>query len=251
MKVQLIKKSDQARGAFDFGRILENKPLGFPHEAGVTKPFSNLFYWAHAWSDTGGSIGEHPHQGFEIMSYVLDGTISHYDNKMDAWKNLSKGDAQVIKSGNGITHAEKLLPGAHIFQIWFDPNLNESLKKPASYVDLRSDEFPIVEESGLIKKIVVGEGSPLELDSLGVEIVDYQMGEGNHLLPADADSTYGLYVINGGIQIDGSTVESDDHLIISETDSITVETNSEAQVFLIKMSNSLPYRTYAEMQGAA
>ena len=192
MSVQIVKKQDQAKGAFDLGRILENKPLGFPHEGGLTKPLSNLFYWAHAWSDTGGLIGEHPHQGFEIMSYVIDGAISHYDNKMASWKNLSKGDAQLIKSGNGITHAEKIMPGAHIFQIWFDPNLSKSLKIPASYADVASDSFPVVTEGGLTKKVIVGENSPMSLDSEGVEIAEYRMGSGSFSIPTDKDGVYGI-----------------------------------------------------------
>ena len=39
MSIQIIKKRDQATGAFDFGRIQENKPVGFPHEGGrVPRP---------------------------------------------------------------------------------------------------------------------------------------------------------------------------------------------------------------------
>ena len=205
MSVKIIKKREQAAGAFDHGRIRENKPVGFPNEGGITKPISNLFYWAHAWSDTGGLIDKHPHQGFEIMSYVIDGTISHYDNQMNACKNLSKGDAQLIKSGNGITHAEKLLPGAHIFQIWFDPNLNESLKKPASYADFSSNLFEIISSDKMTRKVIIGNGSPMNLDSEGIEIIEYRMQIGDNMLPSDSEYTYGIYVVSGEIEIDNNT----------------------------------------------
>jgi redox-sensitive bicupin YhaK (pirin superfamily) len=117
MKTQLIKAQNQARGAFDFGRIKENKPIGFPYEVGGLQSISNLFYWAHAWSDEGGLIEEHPHQGFEIMSYFIRGEQTHYDNKNNACKSLKAGGAQLIKSGNGITHTEKFMPNTAIFQI--------------------------------------------------------------------------------------------------------------------------------------
>jgi len=251
MSVQIIKKQDQAKGAFDFGRILENKPLGFPHEGGATKPLSNLFYWAHAWSDTGGLIGEHPHQGFEIMSYVIDGVISHYDNKMAAWKNLTKGDAQLIKSGNGITHAEKILPGAHIFQIWFDPNLSKSLKIPASYTDVASDLFPMVNENGMTKKIIVGENSPLNLDSEGVEIYEYRFEPGSYGIPASKDSVYGVYVISGELKLGGHSALSDDYLVSKDSDQIALEAKKDAVIFIVKINKEVSYHTYAQSQGIA
>ena len=68
MGVLITSKEKQVSGVFNRGEILENKPIGFPQDGGAQKPFSNLFYWANAWSDNGGLIGEHPHKMFEIMS---------------------------------------------------------------------------------------------------------------------------------------------------------------------------------------
>ena len=117
--VRIYKKAEQANGQFNGGAILEKKPVGFPQDGGKLKSFSNLFYWAHAWSDEGSTIGLHPHQGFEIMTFIIEGEINHYDTKIDQWRNLKKGDVQIIRAGNGVSHAERLEPGAHIFQIWF------------------------------------------------------------------------------------------------------------------------------------
>ena len=50
MKVNFYPPSVQASGNFNFGEILEKKPIGFPQDGGLLKPFSNLFYWAHAWT---------------------------------------------------------------------------------------------------------------------------------------------------------------------------------------------------------
>ena len=79
-----------------------------------------MFYWAHAWTPGNKStIGLHPHQGFEICNFVLNGNINHFDTKQNKWIPLSEGDVQIIRAGNGISHAEG---GNHseIFQIWFD-----------------------------------------------------------------------------------------------------------------------------------
>ena len=83
MKVNFYPPSVQASGNFNFGEILEKKPIGFPQDGGLLKPFSNLFYWAHAWTPGKRStIGLHPHQGFEICTFVLKGSINHYDTQI-------------------------------------------------------------------------------------------------------------------------------------------------------------------------
>ena len=152
MLIQIIRKNQQARGQFNGGEILENKPIGFPREGGFLKPYSNLFYWAHAWSDKGSTIGLHPHQGFEIMSFVLKGSIEHYDTANKIWKTLDKGAAQIIRAGSGISHSEKINEGSHMFQIWFDPNLDETIKHAASYDDYPDEVFPVTEKEGVKSK---------------------------------------------------------------------------------------------------
>ena len=86
---------------FNNGEIIENKPIGFPQDGGKLKPYSNLFYWAHAWTNNKKStIGLHPHQGFEICSFVLSGKINHFDtNKTNGYlylKVMSKLFVQAV-----------------------------------------------------------------------------------------------------------------------------------------------------------
>ena len=93
MKINFYPPSKQANGNFNFGEIVEKKPIGFPQDGGQLKPFSNLFYWAHAWT-TGkrSTIGLHPHQGFEICTFVLRGSINHFDTKLNKWVRLDEGE---------------------------------------------------------------------------------------------------------------------------------------------------------------
>ena len=50
MAVKAYTKENQANGNFNGGEILEKKPIGFPQDGGMLRPYSNLFYWAHAWA---------------------------------------------------------------------------------------------------------------------------------------------------------------------------------------------------------
>ena len=65
----------------------------------------------------------------KFVVFVLKGNINHFDTKQNKWIPLSEGDVQIIRSGNGISHAEEIDKESEIFQIWFDPDLSNSLKK--------------------------------------------------------------------------------------------------------------------------
>ncbi|WP_420582187.1 pirin family protein [Reichenbachiella sp.] len=248
MSVEIISKHHQAQGAFDFGRIRENKPIGFPHEPGGANSMSNLFYWAHAWSETGGLIDTHPHQGFEIMSYVIDGKISHYDTKYDRWLDLDAGDAQVIRAGNGISHAEKVLPGGEFFQIWFDPDLSKSLNKEASYSDIKGSDFPIVKSENGNVKIIVGEGSPMEIDTEGVTIKEVSDISGKWKMELDKKSIYTVYIISGEGKSSNGDVTPNDFLVIKNEGELNIEFSTSAKLFVIQSPADVSYKTYAEGQ---
>lgn len=247
MSVKLLKLEDQAKGAFDGMKILENKPIGFPQDAGIQQPFSNLFYWANAWSDNGGLIGEHPHQMFEIMSFVIEGEIQHYDSKFNRWLSLKKGDAQIIRAGNGITHAEKIMEGGRMFQIWFDPNIQKSITKEATYNDYCSADMKYFEEDGIKIKNYVGNDGPVKMDAEGVEINEYIISKGNHQLKLNANKIHSFYLLKGAVEIAGQKVKENDFFIIEDEKQINLEMITNAVLFTVAVPQQLSYKTYLEL----
>lgn len=251
MSIQIIPRSEQASGQFNGGAILENKPIGFPGEGGHIRPYSNLFYWAHAWSEEGSTIGEHPHQGFEIMSFVMKGEIAHYDSHYRVWKTLKAGDAQIIRAGNGISHAEKLNAGSHIFQIWVDPNLRQTMSQPASYDDYAADQFPVSEQEGYTEKSYSGPAAPMRMDTPGMKIKEITFLGGTCTLPVEAGHIHSLYVWEGSPQINGQALQPHDFLIVREESELTVEAAENDRIFMIVSPATLEYSTYAQMRGIA
>lgn len=247
MPVKIIKEQDQAKGAFAGGLILENKPIGFPQDGGEQKPYSNLFYWANAWSKNGGLIGEHPHKFFEIMSFVIEGEIEHYDNKFDRWLQLSKGDAQIIRSGNGITHAEKIKENSRMFQIWFDPNIQETMSSEASYDDYKSEEMHYFEENGITYKNYIGSGGPVQMDSEGVEINEMTIPKGQHSLKLTDDKIYSFYLIKGSMSIEKELLAENDFVIIEDENKIDLKVVEESVLFVILSPKKLSYKVYSEL----
>lgn len=248
MSVHLLPLSEQADGAFDGGRILENKPIGFPQDAGGMRPFSTLFYWAHAWSDEGGLIAEHPHQGFEIVSFVLKGEIEHYDNKARDWKKLNAGDVQIIRSGRGITHAERLLPGSAMFQIWFDPDLSQAMEKDATYTDYRLADFPVRTINGASETTMIGPGSPFELDAKAAAR-KYNVPTGVVDLPLDESSVTGIYVMQGSGELAGQPVKQGDFVVMVREKALTGMMDGASELFAVEVPGRVPYPLYIDRFG--
>ena len=243
--IRIIPKHLQAYGAFNKGQIIENKPIGFPQDGGHVRPYSSLFYWARAEALVDSTIGLHPHQGFEIMSFVLEGKIRHFDTKNNAWKPLQKGDVQIIRAGSGIQHAEHLEKGGVIFQIWVDPDLRKTLSKAASYDDYPASAFPTVRENGHENTVLIGEGSPLQLDTPSLEITRTQVN-GSWSVNTDKDHITSLYIIDGSGTIEGQSFGKDDFIIIEDVDKVTLEGDGNVDVFRIEAPKKAGYATYAE-----
>tara|TARA_B100001248_G_scaffold262277_2_gene257259 strand:- start:2421 stop:3164 length:744 start_codon:yes stop_codon:yes gene_type:complete len=247
MKLEIYTIEDQARGHFNNGEILENKPIGFPGDGGKLKPYSNIFYWAHAWTGSKKStIGLHPHQGFEICSFVLKGKINHFDTKQNSWIPLSEGDVQIIRSGNGISHSEELMENSEIFQIWFDPNLRVSLNKLASYDDYKSQDFQILDSKWKKTKIIKNENSKLKMDSEGIEIFQYSyLDNKNDEISLKLDKIHSFFIIDGEISINGKIISKGFFFTVRDQNLLKLKILSNSEIFRISSPKNVSYKTYS------
>ncbi len=251
MTIRVLRKEEQADGQFNGGAILEKRPVVYQSGKASAKrpktfPYSNLFYWAHAWTENGSTIGLHPHKGFEILSFVLKGGIEHYDTKNNKWIPLSEGSVQVIRSGSGISHAEKLNPGGHIFQIWFDPNLDKSMHKPATYNDYNADVFPEESKNGMTIKTFKGVGAPIEMDTEGVQIWSMMMQKGTHEITNSKSKILSVFIIDGRLSIEGQVLNAEDFFTITDGDKVLIEALSGCTIFIIETVMRPSYATYIE-----
>jgi hypothetical protein len=248
--IQVILKEDQANGAFNNGEILENKPIGFPQDGGQTKPYSNLFYWAHAWTTNKSStIGLHPHQGFEICSFVLKGYINHFDTNLNSWIRLEEGDVQVIRSGNGISHSEEIGEKSEIFQIWFDPNISKTLLNDETYDDYKSKDFEIIEYDIYIKKIIKGDSSPLKLFSENIKINEVSFNSGNFEHNLSLDLVNSIFVLSGEGQFNNQIIKKGDFIVIEDEEILKIKSDSHIKLFEITSPKNPSYPTYFQRFG--
>lgn len=77
---------------------------------------------------TGLAFGDHPHRGFETVTYMIDGRTSHFDNHGN--KGLTgPGEALWLTAGRGIVHNEVPVGDAHLLQLWVNlPRAQKNVK---------------------------------------------------------------------------------------------------------------------------
>ena len=128
-------------------------------------PFLLLDHMGPAVHEPGEAQGapDHPHRGFETVSYLLAGELEHEDSA-GHHGILGPGDVQWMTAGAGVVHSE--MPSRrfqreggtiHGFQIWV--NLPRDAKRiPPRYQEVPAASIPRVEQPGVVARVVAGEG---------------------------------------------------------------------------------------------
>jgi redox-sensitive bicupin YhaK (pirin superfamily) len=90
---------------------------------------------------------DHPHRGFETVTYILDGAIEHADSRGNRGR-IGAGDVQWMTAGSGVVHSE--MPSdeirrnggrLHGFQLWVNLPRTDKMMNPR-YQELRASEIP-------------------------------------------------------------------------------------------------------------
>jgi redox-sensitive bicupin YhaK (pirin superfamily) len=172
--LQIFDRTTQDRGSFDAGRITEYKVIGMPQDRTVQKRVGPLFYWSWATGEPDAVIALHPHQGFEIFSYVINGSLIHRDT-LGSQREVHAGGLQLMQTGSGVSHEEVIgANGTEFFQIWVEPHLRQAMAQPPTYQDFAEPEFPLREASGVHIKQILGANSPARL-AVPVVMLDVEL----------------------------------------------------------------------------
>jgi quercetin 2,3-dioxygenase len=100
--------------------------------------------------EPGQAIGapDHPHRGFETVTYMIDGSSQHADSAGHRGE-LAAGDVQWMTAGAGLVHAEMpserlMREGGrqHGFQIWINLPKADKWVRPR-YQDVRASQIPV------------------------------------------------------------------------------------------------------------
>lgn len=116
-------------------------------------PFVFLDHYRHH-SRRGIGDKPHPHAGIEVISYLLDGGVEHRDSA-GFRDRLGPGDAQWIRAGRGMLHAEQPTGGRHGLQLWTSLPPAMKFAEP-DYASFRAADIPEIELPGARVRVIAG-----------------------------------------------------------------------------------------------
>jgi redox-sensitive bicupin YhaK (pirin superfamily) len=160
-------------------------------------------------------VGEHPHRGFETVSIVYDGQVSHRDSA-GGGGSIGPGEVQWMTAGSGVLHEEFHSPGYsktggpfRMVQLWVNLPAKDKLT-PAKYQAITRDMIGEVSFEGGSARIIAGEFNGVK----GPASTFTQINLWDVRLDADADVTLPLpeshttliAVLSGHITIAGQGV---------------------------------------------
>jgi len=154
--------------------------------------------------DYAAGFPDHPHRGFETITYMMAGAFTHRDSKGHEG-HLTAGSLQWLTAGRGIIHSEmpEQTDGlAWGFQLWL--NLPSKLKMTEpQYQDIPQESLPTVEKPGRRVKVLAGEyeGTKSPAQSfIPFTYLDVKLDRGSEFfLPAPEDQNAFIYVIEGQV----------------------------------------------------
>jgi len=158
MQVRQLQRVIQSIPTTDGGGVKLRRSLG---QSGFMRldPFLMLDEFSSENADDYvAGFPDHPHRGFETVTYMLDGHMLHQDH-LGNKGHLKSGGAQWMTAGRGIIHSE--MPQQESgrmrgFQLWINLPANEKMK-PAGYLDIQPEEIPLIHlKNGGTVKVIAG-----------------------------------------------------------------------------------------------
>jgi quercetin 2,3-dioxygenase len=189
-----------------------------------------------------GGFPDHPHRGFETMTYMLAGRMRHHDSAGNSGL-LGPGGAQWMTAGSGLIHSELpeqedgLMEG---FQLWINLPAKNKMMAP-SYQDVPSTriaEFSL--PSGALVRVLVGEShgvrGPIQRPDTEPLYLDVHLPAAATIsLPIPSTHNAFTYTYRGEVRIGGTAVPDRTMAILHNTenaDGIVVEA-LEASRFIV------------------
>jgi hypothetical protein len=213
-----------SRHSFSFGEYYDRKHMGFGPLRVINEDRVQ----------PGQGFGTHGHRDMEIISYVLDGALEHKDS-LGNGSVLRPGDIQRMSAGTGVQHSEFNHSSSelvHFLQIWIIPDEHE-LEPGYAEKTIPQDEI-----HGRLRLLVSRDGRDGSISiHQDADLYASILKSGEDVQHEFAPGRLGwIQVARGNVSLNGSDLTQGDGAGISQEESISIRTSSDAEVLLFDMT---------------
>ena len=189
-------------------------------------------------------FGPHPHRGFETVTFILEGTLAHYDSGGHA-SVIAAGGVQWMTAGAGLVHAEVSPPEfkqdggpLEILQLWVNLPARLKMTEPR-YSGVQKEAIPALPLAGgagelaLVSGELDGTQGPIRsLTGVFMSVVRLAPG-GRTELPAPRGRAVFLYVARGSATVAETAAEKWQLVELNDDgDGVSVEAGGEGALLL-------------------
>lgn len=186
---------------------------------------------------------DHPHRGFETVTYMIAGRMLHRDSAGHEGL-LENGGVQWMTAGKGVIHSEipqqqeGVMEG---FQLWLNLHSSEKMNDPW-YRDFQDAQLPkLVTRQGVAVTVIAGEShgvkGAVSRDITQPLYLDLHLPEGaqfEQAIPSGHNAF--VYVYRGEVTVSGKAVPAQRMAILAndaQADGVVIEASADARALLI------------------
>lgn len=236
MRLRKVAYSTQAQSQREGAGAWVHRTIG-TGQLGNVDPF--LLLDEFEFDAATGGFPDHPHRGFETVTYMFEGHIAHEDSAGNSGI-IGPGDLQWLTTGKGLVHSElpaKRKGRIHGMQLWVNLPAKEKMKKP-HYQDIEADTVPVVEKDGISVKVLAGEFDgtigPVKGITLEPIYLDVTLTSGEATtIPVTKGHTTSIYTLTDGLTIAGKPVGKRNLVILADGDAFEVSGKKDARFLLM------------------
>jgi redox-sensitive bicupin YhaK (pirin superfamily) len=176
---------------------------------------------------------DHPHGGFEAITYMLEGGFHHVDN-LGNDKIIMAGGLQKFTAGKGIVHSE--LPGTHGLnrglQLWI--RLPSRLRDAEpDYQQVEAVDVPERPLDSFSVRVIAGEESPVKLHTK-ITYLDVDLRpRRNFAWSTEPETNVLLYLLKGELVVDHSQVNRGEAALLTNGDTVEAKAVDEARFVML------------------
>jgi quercetin 2,3-dioxygenase len=179
-------------------------------------------------------FGTHGHRDMEIISYVLDGTLSHRDS-MGNGSTIKPGDVQRMSAGTGVMHSEQNAQrdkATHFLQIWILPEkqgMKPGYEQKAFSVDERRGKLRVIAaRDGRDGAVTVHQDVALYSTILEPgERVEHTLAAGRHAW---------VHVARGAAEVNGEALAAGDGAALSDETRVAIAATAASEVLVFDLA---------------